>query len=266
MSRVGFIGLGSQGGPMALRIVDAGMDLTVWARRPEVLAPYQAKGASAAASVTELARQCDHVGVCVVNDRDVEEICADLIPYMVPGSRIAIHSTVLPESCEALEQKAAARGIGLIDAPVSGGQPAAEAGTLTVMCGGAESVFEACRPVFETFGAMIVRLGGIGSGQRAKIVNNALLSAHLGIAAAALSVAGELGIDRAALAELIKASSGRSFGFEIAARMPSPASFAHGAAMLDKDIRLLKALLPGSPGAAALDAASVEFLVAALRG
>lgn len=263
--RIGFIGLGSQGAPMAHRIIDAGMDLTVWARRAEVLAPYQSKGAATAASVIDLAQMCDHVGVCVVNDSDVDEVCADLIPFMKRGSRIAIHSTILPESCETLERKAAAHGIGLIDAPVSGGQPAAEAGTLTVMCGGAAEVFEACQTVFATFGSMIVRLGGIGAGQRAKIVNNAMLSAHLGIAGAALSVADELGIDRAALAELITASSGRSYGFEIAARMPSPAAFAHGATMLDKDMRLLQAILPRSPGAAALDAASADFLAAALN-
>lgn len=264
MIRAGFIGLGSQGAPMAHRIVDAGIDLTVWARRAEVLAPYAAKGANLAASVIDLAKACDHVGICVVNDADVEEICADLIPFMAPGGRIAIHSTVLPETCEALEAKAKARGIGLIDAPVSGGQPAAEAGALTVMCGGDAQVFEACKPVLETFGKVIVHLGPIGSGQRAKIVNNALLSAHLGIADAALQVADELGIDRAALAALVKESSGRSFGFEIAARLPSPAAFAHGATMLDKDIRLLKTLLPQSRGAAALDAASSEFLAAAL--
>src|SRR5579871_2807945 len=93
---IGFIGVGSQGGPMAHRIVDAGMPLVVWARRPEAMEPYTVKGATAAASVAELGAQCEHVGVCVVNDADVRQVCAELIPAMAPGSRIAIHSTVLP--------------------------------------------------------------------------------------------------------------------------------------------------------------------------
>ncbi len=263
---VGFIGLGSQGGPMAHRIVDAGMDLVVWARRPEVLAAYEAKGASSAPSVIELARLCDHVGVCVVNDADVDEICADLIPFLKPGSRIAIHSTILPESCARLDRECAARGIGLIDAPVSGGQPAAEAGTLTVMCGAQPDQFAAARPVFETFGKLIVLLGKPGAGQRAKIVNNALLAANMGLAMAACEAATAMGIDARAFGELVGQSSGRSYGFEIFARLPSPTAFAHGAPLLVKDVGLLKAVLPGNGGAEVLRATAEPFLSAATKG
>lgn len=259
----GFIGLGSQGGPMAHRIVDAGMPLVVWARRPEVLDAYTAKGAKAAASVAELGAQCDHVGICVVNDADVFSITDQLIPAMKPGSRIAIHSTVLPESVVKLEAQCAAKGIALIDAPVSGGQPAAEAGVLTVMCGASQEAFDAALPVFRSFGKLIVLLGAVGSGQRAKLINNAMLSANMGIAMAALGVGETFGIDRAALVELVKESSGRSFGFEVFSRLPSPAAFTHGAAMLDKDIKLLKAVLPEDAGAEALRAAAEPFLTAA---
>src|SRR5262245_17290534 len=118
---IGFIGVGNQGGPMAHRIVDAGMPLVVWARRPGVLGAYTAKGATAADSVSDLGALCDHVGICVVNDSDVFSITDQLIPVMKPGSRIAIHSTVLPESVIKLEAQCAEKGIALIDAPVSGG-------------------------------------------------------------------------------------------------------------------------------------------------
>jgi len=266
-NRIGFIGVGSQGGPMAHRIVDAGMPLTVWARRPDVLAGYTDKGAVAAATVAELGAQCRHVGVCVVNDADVVAICDALIPAMaangVAGGVIAIHSTVLPETVVALEARCAVAGLMLVDAPVSGGEPGARAGTLTVMCGGDAAAFAAAKPVFETFGKMIVLLGPAGAGQRAKIVNNALLSAHIGIAWAALGSAQALGIDKAALGELIRESSGRSFGFEVAARMPAPSAFEHGAKLLLKDIELLKTLLPGDAGVAKLWDASGEFLSAA---
>ena len=262
MEQVGFIGLGSQGGPMAHRIVDAGMDLIVWARRPEVLAAYLDKGAKAAGSVTELGKTCDHVGICVVNDSDVDEICTQLIAVMRQGSRIAIHSTILPESCERLEKECAARGIQLIDAPVSGGSPGAEAGTLTVMCGASAEAFAAAKPVFDTFGKLIVLLGRPGAGQKAKIINNALLSAQLGLAHHALAAGEALGIDRAALAELVQQSSGRSFGFEVYSRMPKPLVPWLGGPLLVKDMKLLQAILPGSADVGKLADAAADFFAA----
>ena len=260
---IGFIGVGSQGGPMAYRIVDAGMPLTIWARRPEALEGYTAKGASAAASVSELGERCDHVGICVVNDADVRQVCEALIPAMKSGSRIAIHSTVLPETVIELERQCAARDIGLVDAPVSGGSPAAEAGTLTVMCGGDPAVFEAAKPVFETFGRLIVLLGPVGAGQHVKLINNALLAANMGLAHAAFDCGAALGVEREALAALIKESSGRSMGFEVYSRLPSPDAFAIGAPLLVKDVNLLKQVLPDNAGAEALRSAAEPFLSAA---
>jgi 3-hydroxyisobutyrate dehydrogenase len=259
----GFIGLGSQGGPMAHRMRDAGYPLVVWARRPEVLEPYAAKGATAAASVSDLGAQCDHVGICVVNDSDVAEIVAQLLPVMRPGSRIAIHSTVLPSTCAGLEEQCAGRGIQLIDAPVSGGSPAAEAGALTVMCGATQQAFDAALPVFRTFAKLVVLLGEPGAGQRAKIINNALMAANMGLAHAAMAAADAMGVDPKALAELIRESSGRSFGFEVYARLPSPAAFSQGAPLLAKDVGLLKTVLPDDWGAEALRAAAEPFLTAA---
>ena len=260
--KIGFIGIGSQGAPMAHRIKAAGMDLTVWARRPEALEAYIAQGCTTAPSVTELGSSCDHIGICVVTDADVFQITDQLIPAMKQGSRIAIHSTILPESCARLEAQCAARGIGLIDGPVSGGSPAAKEGTLTVMCGGSAQVFEACKPVFETFGKLIVLLGPIGAGQNAKLINNATMAANMGIAHAALAVGAALAIDRAALAELIEASSGRSYGFELYARLPSPAAFSIGGPLLVKDMKLLQAILPESADVDRLAGAASEFLAA----
>lgn len=263
MGRIGFIGLGSQGGPMAMRIVHAGMPLTVWARRPEALEPYQEQGALGAPDIEALGAQCEHVSICVVDDGGVRAICDELIPAMKAGSRIAIHSTVLPETCDTIAAQASARGIAVLDAPVSGGGGAAAAGTLTVMCGGDAATFAACRPIFETFAGTLVHLGPLGSGQRAKIVNNALMAANMGLAHAAMAVGAELGIDRAALTELIKASSGRSFGFEVYARLPTPTAFAHGASLLVKDVGFLNAILPENASTSALHRAADPFLFAA---
>lgn len=260
----GFIGLGSQGGPMASRMIAAGHDVFLWARRADALAPFIEQGARAADTVEALGEVCDHIGVCVVDDAGVAEVCDRLIPVMRPGSLLAIHSTILPESCAALAERCAARGLNFLDAPVSGGGPAAEAGTLTVMCGGSAEAFAQGMPVFESFGKVIVHLGPAGSGQRAKIVNNALLAANMGLAQAALNAGEALGIERTALAELIKASSGRSFGFEVFARLPTPAAFAHGAPLLIKDVGLLRTILPGSEDAEALGRAADPFLSATL--
>lgn len=265
-TRTGFIGLGSQGGPMAYRMLDAGYPLTIWARRAEVMEEYAGRGAATAGSPAELAAQCEHVGVCVVNDEDVVQVCDQLIPAMSEGSLLAIHSTVLPETCATLEERCAQRGIRFVDAPVSGGSPAAEAGVLTVMCGGSQEAFHQARPVFETFGKLIVLLGGAGAGQRAKIVNNALLAANMGLAHAATLAGDALDLDRSALHELINASSGRSFGYEIYARLPAPSAFAQGAPLLLKDINLLSAILTDDSNTDVLKNAADYFLGPANAG
>jgi 3-hydroxyisobutyrate dehydrogenase-like beta-hydroxyacid dehydrogenase len=261
--KVGFIGLGSQGGPMAKRIATAGYPLTVWARRPEALAPFVALGATAAQSVEALGADCDLVAICVVDDAGVTAICDQLIPAMRPGSLLVVHSTILPESCERLARRCAERGIEFLDAPVSGGAPAVAAGTLTVMCGGDAQAFGRTIPVFETYAGTVVYLGPAGSGQRAKIVNNALMAGNMGLAHAALTAGEALGIERKALGDLIKASSGRSFGAEVYARLPNPQAFAHGAPLLVKDVNLLGAALAGHPGMETLRDAAAGFLVAA---
>jgi 3-hydroxyisobutyrate dehydrogenase-like beta-hydroxyacid dehydrogenase len=261
--KIGFIGLGSQGGPMAERMLAAGYPLTLWARRAEALAPFVAQGAVAARSVAELGAACDLVGVCVVDDAGVATVCDELVPAMRPGSLLVIHSTILPESCETLAGRCAAGGIQFLDAPVSGGGPAAAAGKLTVMCGGDSDAFARAKPVFDSFAGAVVHLGPAGSGQRAKIVNNALMAANMGLAHAALAAGEALGIERKALAELIKVSSGRSFGVEVYARLPNPQAFAHGAPLLVKDVKLLEAVIPGHAGMETLRDAASGFLAAA---
>ncbi len=242
-SKCGFIGLGSQGAPMARRMIDAGLRVVLWARRQEALAPYQGTTAEFASSLSELAVQIQHVGVCVVDDADVKQVCGELIPAMRPGTRIAIHSTVHPDTCRRLAQEASARGVSLIDAPVSGGAPAAEAGALTVMVGASAEAFHAAKPILGTFGKLIVHLGNVGAGQNAKLINNALMAANVSVAHHALAAGAELGIARDGLVQLLLASSARSFGLEVCSRMSVPTSFAHGAALLAKDVKLLDEVL-----------------------
>jgi 3-hydroxyisobutyrate dehydrogenase-like beta-hydroxyacid dehydrogenase len=258
--KIGFIGLGDQGGPMARRIVEAGHPTTFWARRPEALDPYRDTAAQFAESLAALGAASDLVGICVVDDAGVRQVCEALIPAMAPGGVIAIHSTVNPQTCIEIAEAARPRGIAVIDAPVSGGGHAAAAGKLTVMAGGDAEAVAKARPVWEAFASLILHLGDVGAGQHAKLINNTMLSAHLAIADQALSAAEALKLDRTAFVELIQASSGRSYGFEVRARMPSPSVFAHGGALLIKDSRLLGEVLPDEPGSVGLRTVADPFL------
>ena len=262
--RCGFIGLGSQGAPIARRMIDAGFPTTLWARRAETLAPYRETPATFAGTIEEVGAGADHVGICVVNDDDVREVCGRLLPAMRPGSVIAIHSTVHPDTCREVARHAKEQGVDLIDAPVSGGSPAAKAGVLTLMLGGDEQIIAKVMPVFESFGKLIVRLGDVGAGQHVKLINNSLLVANLGLAYVALEAGKLLQIDKEKLVELLLASSGRSFALEVLSRMENPADFRHGGALLRKDLRLLSELLAGRHEAAAqLAHAADPFLAAA---
>ncbi|HEX7856161.1 MAG TPA: NAD(P)-dependent oxidoreductase [Sphingobium sp.] len=264
--RCGFIGLGSQGAPIATRMIAGGFSTTLWARRPESLEPFKGSGAAFASTIAELASNVDHVGLCVVNDTDVIEVCRQLIPALPRGARIAIHSTVNPETVRLIARDAAVQGIDVIDAPVSGGEPAAYAGTLTVMIGGEADAIAKALPVFQTFATLLPHLGEVGAGQNAKLVNNALLAANMAVADHALAAASALGIEKSALMELLAASSGRSFGLEVRGRMPTPQAFHHGGSLLLKDLRLLRDVLGKDPGAVGLWDAAESFLVACTAG
>jgi 3-hydroxyisobutyrate dehydrogenase len=257
---VGFVGLGSQGGPMARRIAEAGFPLVLWARRPEALAPYADTAARIASDLDDLGARCDIVAICVVDDAGVRQVFDAVLPAMRGGARIVIHSTIHPDTCTALAAEAAALNVGLVDAPVSGGGPGAAAGTLTVMAGGEAADVTAVRPVFETFSGQIAHLGGVGAGQLAKLVNNALMAANMAIADAGIGAAAALGLDPAAFVDLVKASSGRSFGFEVRARLPDVAMFGHGAKLLEKDVGLLSAVLKDDPSARFLRDTAGPFL------
>ena len=208
--RVGFIGLGSQGGPMARRIVEGGYETTLWARREASLEPYADTAAKTAGSPAELAAASDLVCLCVVGDDDVRQVVygeSGVLAGLPSGGIVAIHSTVHPDTCREVAERAAAQGVSVIDAPVSGGAPAAEEGKLLVMVGGEQGVFDRCRPVFATYADPIVHLGPLGSGQVTKILNNLLFTANLGSAISTLELGDALGIPRDRLCEVLNGGS-----------------------------------------------------------
>ena len=230
----GFIGLGRQGTPIATRMARAGYPTMVWARRPEALGALRTAGMQAAASLLELAAQADHVGICVDGDAVVRDVSQQLLTAMRPGSRLVIHSTALPDTCIGLAREAHLRGIHLIDAPVSGGPQVAAAGELTLMVGGNPDVVSAARPVFESFASVICHLGDIGSGQKAKLINNSLMAANLGLVHSAVSAGVELGLDRQQWMQLLQAGSGRSYASEVYARQSSLEAFSQQQKLTEK--------------------------------
>lgn len=264
--RVGFIGLGSQGAPMARRIIDAGYDTTLWARRPASLEPFADTAAKVAGSPAELGAASDLVGICVVGGADVEEVLGGptgVLAGMASGGIVAIHSTVHPDTCRAIAKIAEAHGVSLVDAPVSGGGPAAAERRLLVMAGGDTDAVECCRPVLETYGDPVVHLGSVGSGQLTKLLNNLLFTANLATAKTALALGEALGVSAASLAEVMSKGSASSFALNSIARVGGNLDTlaAVAADLLQKDVRLVADLTQkadASPGAV-LDAADAAL-------
>lgn len=264
--RVGFIGLGSQGAPMAHRIAEGGYDLTLWARRPATLEPFADTSAKTAQSPAELAAASDLVCLCVVGDDDVRHVLGGdngVLAGLAPGGIVAIHSTVHPDTCAEVAKSAEQHGVSVIDAPVSGGAPAAEDGKLLVMVGGDDDVVERCRPVFATYADPIVHLGALGSGQVTKILNNLLFTANLGGAISTLELGESLGIDRIRLCEVLASGSAASkalgsisvFGGTLDALAPI------AGALLQKDVRHAASLADAAsaPQGAVFDAADAAL-------
>lgn len=254
---------------MARRIIEGGHPTTLWARRTETLAPFAGTAAKVAGSPAELAADSDLVCLCVVADTDVDELNGGehgVLAGLKPGGIIAVHSTVHPDTCRELAKKAAAQGVSVIDAPVSGGGPAASEGRLLVMVGGDADVVDRCRPVFETYADPVVHLGELGSGQTTKLLNNLLFTANLGTAATALALAKSLGVSPDRLTEVVSRSSGSSFALNALGGIGGLENLAGVAGtLLQKDVRLVVDLIDQASektpahGGAVLDAADATL-------
>lgn len=207
--RAGFVGLGAIGRPMARRLCGAGLATTVFDLVPSAVAELVAAGAVGAASARAVAAAADVVGVCVRDDADVRQVVlgADgLLAGAAPGSVIAIHSTILPRTVQAIAADATARGVAVVDACVTGGPTGAEQGRLTYMVGGDAADLERCRPVFATAARAIVHTGPVGTGAATKLCNN--LMTYLGFLAAfeATTLARAAGLSTSAFEEVTRSN------------------------------------------------------------
>jgi 3-hydroxyisobutyrate dehydrogenase-like beta-hydroxyacid dehydrogenase len=266
---VGFIGLGSQGAPMAQALIDAGHDTVLWARRTESLEPF-ADTVHVASSPAELAELADVVGICVLKDDDVVEVALrpdGLLAGITPGTAVLIHSTVHPITCQQLGKRFSERRTHLLDAPVSGGGEAARARRLLVMVGGDHGVYTTVAPVLSAFGDPVVHLGALGAGQQAKLLNNLLLTATLGLAHQTAELAGGLGMDAAALMSVLQHASGRSYAVEMYAGLigglrPPSARVRTIAELLGKDVVIAREVSEDTQSGDLLLAAAARALAA----
>jgi 3-hydroxyisobutyrate dehydrogenase len=263
MTRAGFIGLGSQGAGMAQRIIGHGVPTTLWARRERSLEPF-AGTAAVAADPVALGRASDVVGICVTDGAAVRDVTLGprgVLAGMSEGSVLALHSTIGTDECAEIADAAAARGVHVIDAPVSGGGAAAAEGRLTVYVGGAEDAVARARPVLETYGDPVLHMGALGSGLRTKLLNNALNAAHFALAHDALTIGAALGLDPATLGEALRNGSGRSFSLEVFVGLGSFDAIAdHVGPIMSKDVGLFERETGGAPDRAVLLASADRFL------
>ena len=198
--RIGFIGLGIMGRPMAGHLVDAGYAVTVWNRTRSKMAPLLERGAAAADSPRDVAGRNDITITMVADTPDVRAVMLGpegVLHGVRPGSAVVDMSTISPVATREVAGQLAARGVEMLDAPVSGGEKGAIDGTLSIMVGGKPEVFERVLPVLQRMGKQIVYLGESGAGQVTKACNQLVLSLTLLGVAEALTLAGKAGVDPA---------------------------------------------------------------------
>jgi 2-hydroxy-3-oxopropionate reductase len=257
--RVGYIGLGIMGRPMALNLLKAGYPVSVWARRAESMEPLVEAGAKACASPADVARQSDIVFTNVSDTADVEAVILGpdgIIHGAESGSVVVDDSTISPLATREMAGQLREKGIEMLDAPVSGGEQGAIDGTLSMMVGGKSEVFERVRPLFEVLGRNIVLVGDNGAGQVAKMCNQVVIAQTMAAVGEAFTLAEAADVDPAKVREALLGGFAGSKVMEVHGQRMLDDNFAPGfkAKLHRKDMKIAletaAALGVGVPGAA----------------
>lgn len=225
--RVGFIGLGIMGRPMALNLCRAGHELAVYGRRPESMEPLVAAGAQPCGGPAELAARSNLIFTMVSDTPDVEELLfgtGGVIEGVQQGAVVVDMSTISPAATRDMARRLAALGVAMLDAPVSGGEQGAIAGTLSIMVGGEAAAFERVLPLFQVLGKGIVHVGDQGAGQVCKACNQVVVGATIVGVAEAILLARASGVDPARVREALLGGFAGSRILEV-----------HGQRMIDGD-------------------------------
>jgi 3-hydroxyisobutyrate dehydrogenase-like beta-hydroxyacid dehydrogenase len=211
MQRIGFVGVGVMGGPMTANLLEKGFQVTAQDVRREAVDGLVARGASAAGGLEDLVG-CDAVIVMVNTDAQAREVIEALISLLRERPQpIICMSTILPSTIRELGEAAGDAGIGLLDAPVSGGPIVAQLGGLAIMVGGDRALFEEARPAFAAMGSAIRNVGPLGAGLTLKLVNNMIAISVVPIVLEALRIGLAQGVELSTMVDVIKASSGNTW-------------------------------------------------------
>lgn len=227
--KIGFVGLGIMGRPMALNILKGGFDLTVWARRAESMAPLLEAGAKGAASPAEVAAACDIVVSMVSDVPDVEAVAlgaGGVAEGAKPGLIYVDMSTIAPAAAQSIAARLAEKGVTMLDAPVSGGEVGAINAGLTIMVGGDEAAFEKAKAVLACMGKSVNLIGGSGAGQVTKACNQILTGVTVMAVAEAFNFARKSGVDAGKVREALLG------GFAYSRILEN-----HGQRMLDRNFK-----------------------------
>jgi 3-hydroxyisobutyrate dehydrogenase len=248
VARVAFIGLGNMGGGMAANLAKAGHEVVAFDLSEDALARAEARGASRAVSAAEAMAGADSVVTMLPAGKHVRAVYAESVIGHAPKGAILMDcSTIDVDSARAVIADAAAAGYAMVDAPVSGGIAAAEAGTLTFMAGGTDAAFERARPYLEQMGKAVIHAGEAGAGQAAKICNNMLLGATMVATCEAFAMAKKLGLDLQTFYDISSKASGQSWSMTsycpvpgVGPETPADRDYEGGfaAALMLKDLRL----------------------------
>ena len=217
MPRIGFIGLGLMGQPMARRLLEAGHPLTVWNRTARKAEALLASGAVWADSPKALARSSDVVITMVTDSAASEELaCAPggILEGAPPGCILIDMSSITPETSRSIAERARAKGLAMLDAPVTGAPRVASEGKLGIMVGGPREIFERCLPILHAMGVKIVYAGGNGMGTTLKLVNNLILGVAIHASAEALLLAAKAGLDPQSVIEITSVGGARTGAME----------------------------------------------------
>jgi len=214
-SKVGFIGLGIMGAPMARNVLKAGFDLTVYNRTAGKAQALQAEGAKLASTAAQAAAASDVVLVCVTDTPDVLEVILEskdsVLAGVRPGTIVVDHSTVNPSVARQCTQRLGQKQAFFLDAPISGGDIGAQKGTLSIMVGGRKEDFDKVLPVLQAMGKTITYCGPAGAGYIVKLCNQILGALHLVAASEALTLADAAGIDKGAMLQAVSGGAAGSW-------------------------------------------------------
>ena len=212
--KLGFVGLGVMGGPMARHLVAAGLDVTVWNRSSGKAELLFAAGANIAENLEDLGRTCQVICTCVTRTEDVQ-VCLDaMVPHAKPGTLFIDHSTIAPDSAVAIAAQLKAKGLRFVDAPITGGSMGAQHGRLTIFCGGPEADVEQAIEVVKPYTKTAARVGPNGAGQQMKMANQIAVGGALLALCESLNYAAKAGLDIKQAHELIGGGAGGSWAFE----------------------------------------------------